>query len=223
MEGIVQNKRNLYLIGASFFGREMESWLELIPKENREWEFVGYLHSSSGDSPLIGYPTDYNILGEWETYPLTKNDYCLITIADCHWKEKIYNVLKGKTTFFTYIAPNAIVGKFNLIGEGSIICPNCILTTNILLGRCTTLNIGTQIGHDAIIGDFSSLMANVDLGGHVTLGKSVFIGSKATIIPKIRVEDSSIIGAGSVVIKKVKTGTTVFGNPAKELKSNATE
>lgn len=215
MGDIVQNKRKLYLIGASNFGREMESWLKLIPKEKRDWEFVGYLHSYSGDSPLIGYPTDYKILGDWEAYSLSKDDYCLITVADCSWKEKIYRVLKDKTTFFTYIAPNAVLGKYNLIGDGSIICPNCIITTNVSLGKCTTLNIGTQIGHDVKIGDFSSLMANVDLGGHVTLGKSVFVGSKATIIPKIKVEDSSIIGAGSVVIKNVKTGTTVFGNPAK--------
>jgi len=90
-----------------------------------------------------------------------------------------------------------------------------VITTNVCLGKCTTLNIGTQIGHDSKIGNFSSLMPGVDLGGHVNIGKSVFVGSKATIIPNIRVEEYSIIGAGSVVIKKVKTGTTVFGNPAK--------
>lgn len=76
---------------------------------------------------------------------------------------------------------------------------------------------GTQISHDVTVGDFSSLRARVEIGGNVTLGKSVFIGSKATIIPKIKKEDTSIIGAGSVVVKKVKTGTTVFGNPAKEI------
>lgn len=217
MEDIAQSKRKLYLIGASNFGREVEGWLELIPKEDRDWEFIGYLHTYSGESPLNGYPTDYKILGDWETYPLSKNDYCLITISDCDWKEKIYIKLKGKTSFFTYIAPNAIIGKFNSIGEGSIICPNCIITTNTSIGKCTTLNIGTQIGHDVSIGDFSSLMANVDIGGHTSIGKSVFVGSKATIIPKMKIAESSIIGAGSVVIKKVEKGTTVFGNPAKEL------
>jgi len=217
MEDIVQSKRNLYIIGASYFGREMESWLELIPENRREWEFKGFLHTYQGISPLEGYPSDYSILGNWEDYPLSKNDYCIISVADCGWKEKIYNQLKDRTTFFTYIAPNAIIGKFNKIDEGCIICPDCVITTNVCLGKCTTLNIGTQIGHDSKIGNFSSLMPGVDLGGRVNVGKSVFIGSKATIIPKIRVEDYSIIGAGSVVIKKVKTGTTVFGNPAKVL------
>ena len=92
-----------------------------------------------------------------------------------------------------------------------------MITTNVHLGKCTTLNIGTQIGHDSIIGNFSSLMPCVDLGGHVTIGNKVLIGTKATVIPKVKIEDNSIIGAGSVVIKKVKRKTTVFGNPAKVL------
>lgn len=213
----MQNKRKLYLIGASHFGREMEQWLELIPESKRDWELEGYLHTFTGKSPLENYPTKYEILGPWETFPLTKDDYCIITVADCLWKEKIYNHLKDKISFFTYIAPNAVIGNFNTIEEGTIICPNCVVTTNVKIGKCVTLNIGTQIGHDGTIGDFSSIMPNVDLGGLVQVGKSVFIGSKATIIPKMKVEQNSVIGAGSVVIRKVKTGTTVFGNPAKEI------
>ena len=213
----MQSKRNLYLIGASHFGREMESWLELVPENKRDWEFKGFLHAYQDNSPLEKYPSDYSILGNWEDYPLSKNDYCIISVSDCTWKEKIYNHLKDRTTFFTFIAPNAIIGKYNIIEEGCIICPNCVITTNVYLGKCITLNIGTQIGHDVKIGNFSSLMPGVDLGGHVSIGTKVFIGSKATIISKIEVENNSIIGTGSVVIRKVKSDTTVFGNPAKVL------
>ncbi|MGA1977594.1 MAG: NeuD/PglB/VioB family sugar acetyltransferase [Bacteroidales bacterium] len=213
----MRNKRNLYIIGASNFGREIESWLGLIPFENREWEFKGFLHTYKDVSPLAGYLSDFYILGNWEDFPLTKKDYCLIAVADCIWKEKIYNHLKDKTTFFTYIAPNAIIGKFNVIEDGSIVCPGCIVTTSVRLGKCTILNIGSKIGHDTQIGNFSSVMASVDIGGGVNIGEKVFIGTKATIIPKIEIENNSTIGAGSVVIKKVKTGTTVFGNPAKQI------
>jgi sugar O-acyltransferase (sialic acid O-acetyltransferase NeuD family) len=213
----VQSKRKLYIIGASHLGRELESWLDLIPASQREWELAGFLHSFDNKSPLDAYPTDYSILGSWENYPLSTDDYCIISVANCEWREKIFLNLNGKVSFFTYVAPSAIIGKFTTIGEGSFICPNCVISTNVKLGNSVFINIGSQIGHDVTIGDYSSLMANVDLGGHVIIGKSVFIGSKATIIPKIKVEDSSIVGAGSVVIKKVRTGTTVFGNPAKEL------
>jgi sugar O-acyltransferase (sialic acid O-acetyltransferase NeuD family) len=211
----VQDRKNLYIIGASNLGREMESWLQTIPEANRDWIFKGFIHTYDKKSPLEGYPSDYLILGGWENFPFSRNDYCIISVADTDWKEKIYNHLKNKVNFFTFISPNAIIGKFNNIGEGCIICPNCIVTTNVTLGKLTTLNIGTQIGHDSVIGDFSSLMTSIEIGGQVAIGKKVFIGSHATIIPKIKIEDCSFIGAGSVVITKVKKGTTVFGNPAK--------
>jgi sugar O-acyltransferase (sialic acid O-acetyltransferase NeuD family) len=117
------------------------------------------------------------------------------------------------------MAPDAVLGKYNIIGEGSVICPGCKITTNVILGKCVILNIGTQIGHDSVIGDFCSLMPNVDLGGRVTVGKNVFIGTKATIIPKIVIGEGATIGAGSVVVRKVKSGVTVFGNPAKVIQT----
>ncbi len=210
-------KHNLFIIGASNFGREMESWLQLIPQSERDWELKGYLHYFDGKSPLEGYPSDYKIVGDWRSFKLTRNDYCIAAVADCLWKMKIYEHLKARTTFYTYIAPDAVLGKYNTIGEGSIICPGCIITTNVILGKCVIINIGTQIGHDSVIGDFCSLMPNVDLGGKVTVGRNVFIGTKATIIPKIVIGEGATIGAGSVVVKKVKSSVTVFGNPAKVL------
>lgn len=213
----MSKKHNLYIIGASNFGRELESWLELIPAAERDWELKGYLHYFDSKSPLEDYPSDYKIVGDWRNFRLTKDDYCIAAVADCHWKMKIYEHLKEKVTFFTYLAPDAVIGKFNKIGEGSVVCPGCIITTNVTIGKCVIINIGTQIGHDSVIGDFCSLMPNVDLGGSVMVGKNVFIGTKATVIPKITIGEGATIGAGSVVLKKVKSSVTVFGNPAKVL------
>jgi sugar O-acyltransferase (sialic acid O-acetyltransferase NeuD family) len=211
----VPNKHRLFIIGASHFGREMESWLDLIPEAKRDWQLKGFLHTATNPSPLAGYPSDYEILGSWEDYPLTKADYAVVAVADPGWKERIYNHLKGQVTFFTYVAPDATVGKFTTIGEGSIICPKCILSTNVTIGRCVIVNNRTSLGHDVRVGDFSSLMGNVSLNGGVQVGTNAFIGSKALVLPKTAVEDNSVVGAGSVVIKTVKSGTTVFGNPAK--------
>jgi len=211
----MSKKRNLFIIGASNFGREIESWLQLIPSSERDWELKGYLHYFDGKSPLEGVPSDYRIVGDWRNFRLTKNDYCITAVADCMWKMNIYESLKEKVSFFTYVSPDAVMGKFNTIGEGSVICPGCIVTTNVTIGKCVILNIGTQVGHDSVIGDFCSLMPNVDLGGSVMVGKNVFIGTKATIIPKIVIGEGATIGVGSVVLKKVKSHVTVFGNPAK--------
>ena len=46
------------------------------------------------------------------------------------------------------------------------------------------------------------------------IGRRVFIGAMAVILPDVRVGDGAIVGAGSVVRDDVPARTVVFGNPA---------
>jgi len=215
MEDIVQNKRRLFIIGAGDFGRELESWLELIPPGEREWEIAGYLDNN--EKALNGYPSDYKILGDIDTFRFINDDLCVITIAEPIIKEKICHKLESKVEFYTYISPDVIIGKHNKIGKGTVICPGCILTTNITIGEFATINIGTQIGHDVKIGNFTSIMANVDVGGKCEIGNNVYIGTNSTIIPSRKIGRNAKIGAGSIVIRNVKENITVFGNPAQQI------
>jgi len=212
MEGIVQNKRRLFIIGASGFGREVEQWLKLIPEEDRDWYVCGFLDVNL--TTLRDFPSDLVIVGNENTFTFERNDLVVLAIAEPKVKKRIFLALKDRVEFYTYIAPNTIVGDNCNIGEGSIICPSCILTTNIHLGKCITINTATNIGHDVIVDDFTSLMANVDVAGCVKIEEGVFVGSKAMIIPSRKIYKNSIVGAGSVVIRNVKENTTVFGNPA---------
>jgi len=213
-------KKDLYIIGASHLGREIETLLDRIPESQRDWIIRGFLHSYTDKSPLDGHQSDYQILGSWEDYPLTKEDYCIIAVADCLWKEKLYVNIATRATIFTYIDATSIVGKFTDIGEGSILGPHTHLSTGSKLGKMVFINGGSQIGHDCVIGDYTSIMSQVELGGGCKVGSRVLIGSHANLIPNIVVEDDAIIGAGSIVIKRVKTHTTVFGNPAVRLFTN---
>ena len=43
------------------------------------------------------------------------------------------------------------------------------------------------------------------------------MASSATILPRIKIGNDAIIGAGSVVVRNVEENTTVFGNPAKKI------
>jgi sugar O-acyltransferase (sialic acid O-acetyltransferase NeuD family) len=217
MEVILPNKKRLFIIGASGFGREIESWLELIPETERVWQIAGYFDMQERGK-IQGFPSGYEIIGNEDTFSFKENDFVILAIAEPTIKERIYKKLRDRVNFVTYIAPNAIVGKFCQIGEGSIICPNCVVTTNVVLGACVTLNIGTQIGHDVKIGDFSSLMANVDIGGKCALGKRVYFGTNSSIVPCRKVADDVRISAGSLVIRSIKSKVVVFGNPAVKVK-----
>ena len=206
-------KNSLYIIGAGDFGREMESWLEVLPGFDEKFAIKGYLDDNA--NALKGFPSDYEIVGTPLGFDFKKDDYALLAITNPATKKKFAEGLKGKVIFFTYIAPTVTLGKYTNIHDGAIICHDCFISTNTEIGSFVIINVGSRIGHDCIIEPFCSLMADVDLGGHVKIGECVFAGTKSTIIPRKSVNGNIIIGSGSVVIKNLTKKGTYFGNPAK--------
>jgi len=49
----------------------------------------------------------------------------------------------------------------------------------------------------------------------IFVGKDVFVGARALILPGVTLGDRSIIGAGAVVAKNVEANAIIAGNPAK--------
>jgi serine O-acetyltransferase len=93
------------------------------------------------------------------------------------------------------------------------------------IGRGIMLDHGSGIviGETAEIGDNTSLLHSVTLGGsgkemgdrHPKVGRGVMIGAGAKILGNIHVGDCARIAAGSVVLKDVPPKTTVAGVPAR--------
>ena len=54
--------------------------------------------------------------------------------------------------------------------------------------------------------------------GKIIVGKDAWIGTGSVILPGIRIGESAIVGANSLVVKDVPPYTVVGGVPAKELK-----
>ena len=49
-----QNRKNLYIIGAGGFGRELELWLKLIPETLQDFNIMGYIDDNL--HALDGFP-----------------------------------------------------------------------------------------------------------------------------------------------------------------------
>lgn len=206
-------KKRIFIVGAGAFGREMESWLEDLPGFKNEYVIKGYIDKNL--KSLNNSPSDYKIVGTLEEIKFRENDYVVIAISNSKIRKRIAESLINKVNFFTYVAPNVSIGKFTKIGKGSIICSNCVITTNTIIGDFVIANTGCNIGHDCIIESYCSIMASVDIGGSVILGEGVFMGTKATIIPKKRIFRGITIGAGTTVVNNLNKEGTYFGNPAK--------
>ena len=209
---MAQNKKDLFIVGAGGFGRELELWLKLIPEAYQDFKIIGYIDDNL--HALDGFPSSYKILGTIDKYDFKSTDHAVISIADPLIKENVYNRIKDRARLYTFIAYTAIVGDRLNIGAGSVICPNVIVSTNVMVGKCVTVNCGTQLGHDSQIGDFSSFMANVMIGGEVTIADRVYFGSQSALVPRKKICNDVKISAGSVVIGNIKKAGVYYGNPA---------
>jgi maltose O-acetyltransferase len=56
--------------------------------------------------------------------------------------------------------------------------------------------------------------SGLEFGRTVRIGRHVWIGAGAIILPGVSIGDDALIGAGSVVTGDVPAGATAFGNPA---------
>ena len=205
-----------YIVGAGGFSREIYDYLSTTEFEYEGLKLVGFLDDDL--TQLEQFDIEHSIVGVLQNSNIPEGSTLIMGIANPALKEKIFKFYSELgIRFITYIHATATVGKYVDLGEGGVICPNVTLTTNIKVGLCATINAHSSIGHDVIMGDFCTLSGHCDITGGVNVGDRVIFGSHALVIPRKIVESDSVVGAGSVVIKKVRTGTTVFGNPAKKI------
>lgn len=207
--------KNLIIVGASGFGREIAQWVEDINKIEPEWNIKGYIDDNL--DALDGIKDDYKIIGRIHDWIPAQDEYFVCAVAFPKVKYELVNMLLEKgAKFATIIHPTASINKHVPIGEGTVITPRSSITSNAKIGRFTSI-LGSGVGHDATIGDFSTLSGRCSINGHVQVGEMVYIACGVSIAPSKKIGDGATVGIGSVVISNVKPGVTVFGNPAKKI------
>lgn len=125
----------------------------------------------------------------------------------------------------------AVVLKGAKIGSRCNICAQTFIENDVVVGDNVTVKCGVQlwdglrVGNNVFIGpnvtftnDRHPQSGNREYKREMTVVEDdVSIGANATILPGVRLGRGSVIGAGTVVVKDVRPGATVVGNPAREL------
>jgi maltose O-acetyltransferase len=107
------------------------------------------------------------------------------------------------------------------LGRGVFLNFNCVLldVMPIRIGDKTQIGPGVHIYAADHPREHEKRLADLECGKSVIVGRNVWIGGGAILLPGITVGDDAIIGAGSVVTRDVAAGVTVAGNPARLLHS----
>jgi maltose O-acetyltransferase len=103
------------------------------------------------------------------------------------------------------------------LGDGVFLNFNCVILDVVAV----TIGDGTQIGPGVQIltanhpRDPAQRRQMLEFGRPVSIGRNVWIGGGAIILPGVTIGDNAIVGAGSVVTRDVPAGRTAVGNPAR--------
>ena len=209
--------KDIVIVGAGGFGREVAWLVEEINAVSPEWRLLGFLDDMAKGSTVEGYP----ILGPIEhVAELGQHVHLTCAIGDSRLRKRLVDKLaESGRRFATLIHPSVLKSAYVSIGEGSTICAGTILTTNISIGKHCLLNLDCKVGHDSTLGDFTSCMPAVNIAGDVIIKQGCYFGLNACVINQKRVGEWSIIGAGAAVVKDIPARSLAVGVPAMPIKT----
>lgn len=208
--------KDLYIVGAGGCGRETLFLLQDIHRlQGERWNIRGFLDDTP--DPLRGKECDLQVVGTIRDYSPAPNDVLVMGVANPADKKMLAEMLKARgARFETVIHPYANMGRHCTLGEGVLVQAGFGMTVNVSVGSFVTL-LTACVGHDVSIGDYSTISSHCNISGHVTVGDEVFMGGNVAVAPGMDIGRQAYLCMGSVVLKPVRPGVKVMGNPAREI------
>lgn len=168
-------------------------------------------------SYILGLP----VLGTLSDLPYLSTDAIIVGIGNNQIRKNFFtSYTRQNIKFASAIHPHAIIGNDVRIGDGTVICGNAVVNTGSIIGNNVIINTGTSIDHHNEIGNHVHVAPGVHTGGEVKIGEGAFIGMGSTIMPRRKIQNWAIVGAGALVYEDVNQFQTVVGVPARTIPKN---
>ena len=209
--------KDLVVIGAGDFGREVIWLTERINQIQPAWNILGFVDDADVGTEVGGY----QVLGDIDWLIAYEKPICAVcAVANGKSREQICNrlITNLQIEMATLIDPAAICGKNSNIGEGSIVCAGSILTVDVQLGKNCIINLNSTIGHDTILESYCTLHPGANVSGKVVVGARSLLGTGTRVIQGLSIAADVVLGAGTVVIRDIKESGTYVGVPERKIK-----
>jgi sugar O-acyltransferase (sialic acid O-acetyltransferase NeuD family) len=119
--------------------------------------------------------------------------------------------------FETLIHPSAKIFSTAKVGDGCIIHYGTVIFNHTQIEDFCVIAANCVIAVDNLIGKGALLGSNITTTTNVKIGNYSFIGSSTSIGENIEIEPGAQIGMGSLILKDIKAGAFVLGNPPRVL------
>lgn len=205
--------KHLIIIGAGGMGRTLYSnALESIGYQV-VFDIKGFIDDDF--HALDGFSNYPPIIGSIAAYVPQTDDVFISSIGGRSRKLCIENIISKGGEFIELIHKSARIYSNVKLGKGNFIGAYSVIGNDAKIGDFNMIQSYTVIGHDVIIGSWNRIDTHVTCVGGIIIEDEVDIHTSAVINHNVVVCSGSRVGALSFVIRKVKKGTTVMGNPAK--------
>lgn len=207
--------KNLIIIGAGGMGRTIYSnALESIGY-GEKFVVKGFIDDNL--NALDGFSNYPPLIGTIKDYIPQPDDVFVSSIGGSSRRACMEEIIRRGGEFMELIHQTARIYTNAKLGKGNFIGAYTVIGNDAEIGDYNMIQSYTVIGHDAKLGSWNRIDTHVTCVGGIVVEDDVNIHTSAVISHKVIVESGAHVGALSFVIRKVKAGTTVMGNPAKKL------
>lgn len=193
------------IAGGGGFGLEIYSYLtaDCRSHESVKMPTIGILNDDS-DCEVLKKMPQAQYFGTILDYKPEMDDAVVIAIGNVAARRKIADLLRLRgVSLLTYVHPTALISHNATICQGAIIGPHSIVNADAYVGENVAVNVFCSIGHGARIGAHSVLSPYCSLSGDSVLGDRGFMGTRATLFPKIVLGSDCVVDAHSAVKQSV--------------------
>lgn len=191
-----------------------------VAPERRDWELAGFLDENvdSARAELVRLGFDVPVLGAPSDWQPADDEVFTCAIGATRAKLAVCAALRDRgARFANVLHPTALVHGSAQLGVGLVLRHFAGVSVNCTVGDFVTFNSSAGCGHDAVIEDGCLLGAHSDVMGGARVRRGAALGSHVAVLPGAEVGAFATVGPGSVVLKRVRAETSVFGVPAREV------
>lgn len=201
------NNEKLIIFGSGGLAKEIIGYLVNMYGENHG--ILAVVSTEPFNNPL--YSERFKVIPKLEKGEFPEAKF-ILGVAEPKIKRII--VEKNEDRWTNFIHPSVELSPFAKIGKGCVLTPQVIIVGDCVIGDFVFFNTNATVGHDSIVGDYTTMFPNTEICGNCIIGTDCIFGIGSYVIPNVILPNGTKVSAGAIVRKSFSEPHLLIGNPA---------